>query len=117
MTAADSSNPSSSNESGAKNLFSNPLTWIVLVGALILWFSTGAQPLGFPNGEYVCEARSGAQANPISVFHVGGGKINVVQYEANSSVPVENGVTYSHGMFNRHLNLYVGDASYYCELR
>jgi hypothetical protein len=113
VTTANRSDSSSSKESGAKKLFSKPLTWIVLVGGLILWFNTG----GFPKGEYVCDARSGSQESPISVFHVGGGKINVVKYKANSSVPIEKGVSYTHGWFDRHLNLYLGDASYYCQLR
>ncbi len=117
MTAADRQHPTHVSQSGAKRFLSNPMTWIVLAGCIILWFSTGAQPLGFPKGEYVCEARSGVAGNPVSVFHVGGGRINVIEYEANSSTPVENGVTYGHGMFNRYLNLNIYEASYYCELR
>lgn len=99
-----------------KKLLSNPVTWLLLGGAAVVWFATGAQPFGFPKGEYVCEARSGIQDKPISVFHVGDGKINVVEYDESSSEQI-HGVSYTHSMFDRDLNLYVGDASYYCNLR
>lgn len=112
MTESDSRSTS-----GLARVFGHPATWIVLIGGGILWSANGFPPIGFPTGEYVCNERSGSDARAVSVFHVGGGRINVVEYFPGGSERVESGITYSHGTFEDNLNLYLGESSFYCEKR
>lgn len=90
--------------------------WIVLIGLGIWWGTTGFPPIGFPQGEYTCDARSGVQEYPISVFNAGL-PMKVFEYQPGGAVDISNGMRYSHATFATHLNLYLGDESYYCEHR
>lgn len=98
----------------AKKFFTNPVFIIVVVGAAILWGATGFRPFGFPEGEYACTARPGAQEFPISVYHREGEPKTVVEYRPGEARDVSAGMTYSHSMFDRHLNLYLREETYRC---
>lgn len=97
-----------------RKFFTNPVVYVVLAGGLILWGSLGFKPFGFPEGEYSCTARSGVQEFPISVFHFDGQAMMVVEYRPGKKWDVSSGMTYSHVMFDRHLNLSIaGDGETY----
>jgi len=104
-------------KSGAAKFFTNPLVLLVIIGGGILWAVTGFRPFGFPEGEYVCTAKSGVQEYPISVYHVEGQPMKVIEYRPGDPQDVSQGMTYGHGMFNRHLTLDLRGEEYRCDLR
>lgn len=105
---------SDSGESSAKRFFTHPLTLTAIVAGGILWAVSGFPPLGFPEGEYECVARSGAQDYPISVFRVSGEPMTVIEYRPGESVDVSSGMTYSHSQFERELTLHLAGETYRC---
>jgi len=98
-----------------KRFLTNPWLWAVIIGGVILWAMTGFRPFGFPEGEYACTARSGVQEFPISVYHVEGQPKKVIEYRPGEAVDISAGMTYSHSMFDRHLNLYLRGETYRCD--
>lgn len=99
-------------------MFKQPVVWFILVLAVIWWASSGFPPVGFPNGEYVCTARSGAQEYPISVFNPSSGPpMKVFEYRPGEEVEISRGMSYSHSTFSTNLNLYLGGDSYFCARR
>ncbi|WP_344226421.1 hypothetical protein [Microbacterium binotii] len=57
-------------------------------------------------------ARSGAQEYPISLFHVNGEPMTVIEYRPGESVDVLRGMTYS--QFERELTLHLAGETYRC---
>ncbi len=93
----------------------HPLVFFALITAAALWVFNGFPPLGFPTGEYVCTSRSGTQPHPISVYNpTSGPPMKVIEYRPDRQVDVSSGMSYTHSLFSRDLNLYLEGQSYYC---